>query len=216
MFPEEFETFLLTDPRTRECFLHHHADLLDAGWWQAMQREIRSRPSSSKCCPMPTPSASAGPRPQRVALADIRADCRITGMRDRRAIAARRGTAHCRASTRPRNPDVRRHLVARCHRRRSPPAATPSKEEQEAAKNTFACQLAGERVVIRFDAGEARMLMPDGDRVALYQIAAASGVRYSNGIMELRGKGMDLHLIRNGVATTLRSASRIAVPALGR
>ena len=79
----------------------------------------------------------------------------------------------------------------------------PSKEEQEAAKNTFACLLAGERLVIRFDAGEARLLMPDGDRVALYQIPAASGVRFTNGNMELRGKGMDLQLVHNGVATPL-------------
>ena len=42
MFPEEFETFLLTDPKTRACFRRFHAELLDAGWWQAMQREIRT------------------------------------------------------------------------------------------------------------------------------------------------------------------------------
>ncbi len=42
VFPEEFATFLLTDARTRECFLQSHADLLDAQWWQRMQREIRS------------------------------------------------------------------------------------------------------------------------------------------------------------------------------
>jgi isocitrate dehydrogenase kinase/phosphatase len=42
VFPEEFETFLLTDPRTRECFRYFHADLLGAAWWQAMQREIGS------------------------------------------------------------------------------------------------------------------------------------------------------------------------------
>ena len=42
VFPEEFETFLLTDPRTRECFLRYHADLLDARWWQSVQDEIRS------------------------------------------------------------------------------------------------------------------------------------------------------------------------------
>jgi len=40
IFPEEFATFLLTDPKTRECFMRHHADLLDAGWWQGVQREI--------------------------------------------------------------------------------------------------------------------------------------------------------------------------------
>jgi isocitrate dehydrogenase kinase/phosphatase len=42
IFPEEFATFLLTDAKTRECFLYFHADLLDAQWWQATQREIRS------------------------------------------------------------------------------------------------------------------------------------------------------------------------------
>jgi isocitrate dehydrogenase kinase/phosphatase len=42
VFPEEFATFLLTDPKTRECFLYYHADLLDAEWWQSVQNEIRS------------------------------------------------------------------------------------------------------------------------------------------------------------------------------
>jgi len=42
IFPEEFATFLLTDRRTRECFLAAHADLLDPSWWQAMQAEIRT------------------------------------------------------------------------------------------------------------------------------------------------------------------------------
>jgi isocitrate dehydrogenase kinase/phosphatase len=40
VFPEEFETFLLTDPKTRACFRDFHADLLEPEWWQAMQREI--------------------------------------------------------------------------------------------------------------------------------------------------------------------------------
>ena len=42
IFPEEFATFLLTDAKTRECFMYYHADLLASEWWQAMQREIRS------------------------------------------------------------------------------------------------------------------------------------------------------------------------------
>jgi isocitrate dehydrogenase kinase/phosphatase len=42
VFPEEFATFLLTDAKTRECFMRWHADLLSPEWWQAMQREIRS------------------------------------------------------------------------------------------------------------------------------------------------------------------------------
>ena len=41
IFPEEFATFLLTDPGVRADFLRHHADLLDAEWWQGVQRTIR-------------------------------------------------------------------------------------------------------------------------------------------------------------------------------
>jgi membrane-bound inhibitor of C-type lysozyme len=78
----------------------------------------------------------------------------------------------------------------------------PSKEEEEAAKNTFVCLLEGERVVIRFDSGTARILLPTGDMVALYQIPAASGVRFSNGNLELRGKGTDLILIDVSTATS--------------
>jgi isocitrate dehydrogenase kinase/phosphatase len=37
VFPEEFSTFLLTDPDVRRAFLAFHADLLDAKWWRAMQ-----------------------------------------------------------------------------------------------------------------------------------------------------------------------------------
>jgi membrane-bound inhibitor of C-type lysozyme len=89
----------------------------------------------------------------------------------------------------------------------------PSKDEQEAARNTFACQLSGERLVIRFDAGEARLLMPDADRVVLYQIPSASGVRFSNGKLELRGKGTDLQLVRDGTATQLADCQPFPVPA---
>lgn len=46
VFPEEFETFLLTDPRVREAFLAFHANLLDAGWWSRMQeRHARGEPA---------------------------------------------------------------------------------------------------------------------------------------------------------------------------
>jgi membrane-bound inhibitor of C-type lysozyme len=81
--------------------------------------------------------------------------------------------------------------------------AAPGKDVDEAARNTFACSLAGQRLVVRFDGDEARLLMPGGDRVTLYRIAAASGVRYTNGQMELRGKGNELELLREGTATPL-------------
>ena len=76
----------------------------------------------------------------------------------------------------------------------------PTKEELEAAKNTVDCDRAGERIVIRFDDGEARLLMPNGTRVVLYQVPSGSGIRYINGLMELRGKGMDLELTREQAA----------------
>jgi membrane-bound inhibitor of C-type lysozyme len=94
-------------------------------------------------------------------------------------------------------------------------ASEPSKEEQEAAKNTFACLLGGERLVVRFDAGEARMLMPGGERIVLYQIPAASGVRFSNGSLELRGKGTDLQLVGDGRATPLVDCKPYQLPKPG-
>lgn len=90
---------------------------------------------------------------------------------------------------------------------------SPSKEEVEAAKNTVDCQLSGERLLIRYDSGEARLLMPAGDRIVLYQIPSASGVRYSNGNIELRGKGMDLQLSRHGTVTPLERCEPYQLPA---
>lgn len=76
----------------------------------------------------------------------------------------------------------------------------PTKEEIEAAKQTIDCERPGERVVIRFADGEARLLLPDGTRVVLYQVPSGSGVRYINGLMELRGKGMEMELVREQAA----------------
>ena len=41
VFPEEFATFLLTDPRVRETFLAFHRELLDAQWWQDAQAVLK-------------------------------------------------------------------------------------------------------------------------------------------------------------------------------
>ena len=80
----------------------------------------------------------------------------------------------------------------------------PTKEEIEAAKKTVDCDRQGERILIRFDEGEARLLMADGNRVILYQVPSGSGIRYINGLMELRGKGMDLELTREQTAVHLK------------
>ena len=42
VFPEEFATFLLGDPRLREAFLRHHAELLEPEFWQECQRRIEA------------------------------------------------------------------------------------------------------------------------------------------------------------------------------
>ena len=85
------------------------------------------------------------------------------------------------------------------------------KREEELAKNTFACQLNGERFVVRFVEGEARVLLPGAQRVTLYQIPVASGVRYSNGNLELRGKGSELQFIMDNVLTPLSDCEPYAV-----
>ncbi len=91
-------------------------------------------------------------------------------------------------------------------------ASSEKKEEQEPSRDTFECMLRGERYVIRFADAEARMLTPSGARVILYQIPAASGVRYTNGLLELRGKGMALTLIDNGIAYGLDGCKPLMVP----
>jgi membrane-bound inhibitor of C-type lysozyme len=88
----------------------------------------------------------------------------------------------------------------------------PSKEETEAAKNTITCQLAADRLVIRFEPGEARMLTATAETITLYQIPSGAVMRYSNGNVELRGKGMDWTLTELGVSTTLESCKQYAAP----
>ncbi len=40
MFPEELATFALANPKYRQAFLIHHADLLSASYWQQRQKNI--------------------------------------------------------------------------------------------------------------------------------------------------------------------------------
>jgi isocitrate dehydrogenase kinase/phosphatase len=41
VFPETFAPFLLGNPVVREVFMRHHAELLDAAFWQSHQERIR-------------------------------------------------------------------------------------------------------------------------------------------------------------------------------
>jgi hypothetical protein len=88
----------------------------------------------------------------------------------------------------------------------------PTKEEEDAAKNTISCQLAGDRLVIRFDAGEVRMLTATAETITLYQIPAGAVMRYSNGNLELRGKGLDWTLTDLGATTPLESCKQYTAP----
>jgi isocitrate dehydrogenase kinase/phosphatase len=40
VFPEEFETFLLTEPRFRRAFRARHKEIFEPGWWRARQAAI--------------------------------------------------------------------------------------------------------------------------------------------------------------------------------
>ncbi len=92
-------------------------------------------------------------------------------------------------------------------------ACQTGKKEEEASKDTFVCALNGERLVVRFAEQEARMLFLGGDRVILYQVGTQDGsVRFSNGMMELRGKGMALALSRDGVTSNLVGCEPLMVP----
>jgi isocitrate dehydrogenase kinase/phosphatase len=42
VFPETFGPFLLGNPQVREIFMAHHADLLDAGFWQGHKERIQA------------------------------------------------------------------------------------------------------------------------------------------------------------------------------
>ena len=68
IFPEEFATFLLTDPRTRACFLEAHADLLDAAWWQAMQTRDSHRTAGRSAVVSGSACASSRQRTERLSL----------------------------------------------------------------------------------------------------------------------------------------------------
>jgi len=41
VFPEQFERFLVADPRAREIFYEYHRDLLDPDFWRAKQAAVR-------------------------------------------------------------------------------------------------------------------------------------------------------------------------------
>ncbi|MDR0250530.1 MAG: hypothetical protein LBI35_04355 [Burkholderiales bacterium] len=71
-------------------------------------------------------------------------------------------------------------------------ALSKSRNEEQAIKNTVDCVYQDERLLVRFDRDEVRILMPDGERIYLYRMPSSRGVLYTNGNLELLGKGTDI------------------------
>ena len=96
--------------------------------------------------------------------------------------------------------------------------AAPEKQPDVPSQDTIACQLEGQRLVIRFLPDEVRVLTPEGERVNLQKVPAASGVRYTNGLLEIRGGGGSptmpegLLYIREGTAWRLQNCAPLMVP----
>ena len=82
-------------------------------------------------------------------------------------------------------------------------ASASKKKEEEARKNTVDCLWDGERLLVRFDRDEARVLLPEGTRVYLYKMPSSRGVYYTNGDYELLGKGTDITFGLAGEAKSL-------------
>ena len=101
-------------------------------------------------------------------------------------------------------------VLAACGGPQEKPADIPSQD-------TIACLLAGQRLVIRFLPDEVRMLTPEGERVVLQKVPASSGVRYTNGLVEIRGGGPltnpeGLVYIREGTGWPLQNCAPLMVP----
>jgi len=91
-------------------------------------------------------------------------------------------------------------------------APTTEKPEEVPSPDTYECTLEGERWLVRFTDQEARLLTPQGERINLYQINTNSGVRFTNGIVELRGRGTDLTMIRNNFERALVGCKPLMIP----
>lgn len=91
-------------------------------------------------------------------------------------------------------------------------APTSEKPEEVPSPDTYECTLESDRWLVRFVDQEARLLTPQGERINLYQISTTSGVRFSNGLVELRGRGTELTLIRDGFARSLVGCKPLMIP----
>lgn len=76
IFPEEFATFLLSSPETRQVFMKYHADLLTPEFWQTTQKKILDGqvpdffpyPEEGRFCHMFAEAAAGGPAASRATV----------------------------------------------------------------------------------------------------------------------------------------------------
>jgi isocitrate dehydrogenase kinase/phosphatase len=59
VFPEQFDRFLVADPRAREIFYEYHRNLLDPAFWRAKQAAVRGGEQEDV---FPYPEAARFPR----------------------------------------------------------------------------------------------------------------------------------------------------------
>jgi isocitrate dehydrogenase kinase/phosphatase len=64
VFPEQFDRFLVADPRAREIFLEYHRDLLDPAFWEEKQARVRAAVQED-VFPYPEQARFARPRRSR-------------------------------------------------------------------------------------------------------------------------------------------------------
>jgi isocitrate dehydrogenase kinase/phosphatase len=64
VFPEQFDRFLVSEPRARDIFYEHHRDLLDAKFWQSKQELVRAGEQEDV---FPYPEEARFPRQPRAA-----------------------------------------------------------------------------------------------------------------------------------------------------
>ena len=68
-----------------------------------------------------------------------------------------------------------------------PGCAAPEKKADVPSQDTLACELSGQRLVIRFLPDDVRIVSPEGDPVVLQNVPASSGVRDTNWFLVMRG-----------------------------
>ncbi len=195
IFPEEFATFLLTDARTRECFMYYHADLLEPGMVAGdAARDPLRPPGRSAVLPGGRPLRASGAVSARAAPSD-RIDAPDPVPRnDACSSPPFAGVPACDRSP-PSAPRSRRRAPRRGDRRgrRMQQRAQQGRRGGGEEHHRLPAQRRAHRHPLRRRRG-AHADARRRPRRRSTRSPRRPAVRYTNGMMELRGKGMDLQL----------------------